>query len=250
MFLRKLFATSLAVLALGVYSSNSYSSTLDKFNLDELLDNSQKVFVGTVSGIRFSRNKKIDKAYYTTSFGDLEVITRNGVKSNNGKINVKQMGGLIVDLSEDDYMSYVSRGNPNDVYEALIMNNVEFSIQSTSISYDLAMGGRYLIFLGKSTKEGFPFVGGEQGIYVVNDDDTVSTYGGFPIVGVSGNAILKANLQQNIDPSTIDSILVASEGGEDTLRSYSGVETTYDLSGGHMGLVDFMNHIQSRMRNK
>jgi hypothetical protein len=154
--MRKLGLTLMVLVSLTLGAPSLDAITFQPKSFDELADEAEQIFIGTV---RDATSRRTDKGAIVTDymFGDLEVIKGDAPEPHT---SITMLGGTV--------------------------GNESMTIAGAP---DFVIGVRYLVFVAGNGSVIFPVVGGHQGIFQVRPDaqtggSNVYAYGGRPIIGL------------------------------------------------------------------
>ena len=154
--MRKLGLTLMVLVSLTLGAPSLDAITFQPKSFDELADEAEQIFIGTVRG---ATSRRTDKNAIVTDymFGDLELIKGHAPEPH---ASITMLGGTV--------------------------GNESMTIAGAP---DFVIGLRYLVFVAGNGSVIFPVVGGHQGIFQIRPDpqtggSNVYDYSGRPIIGL------------------------------------------------------------------
>jgi len=152
--MRKLGLILMVLVSLTLGAPSLEAISFQPKSFDELADEAEQIFIGTVRG---ATSRRTDKSAIVTdyTFGDLEVIKGDAPEP---RASITMLGGTV--------------------------GNESMTIPGAP---DFVIGVRYLVFVAGNGSVIFPVVGGHQGIFQVRPDPQT---GGSHVYDYSGRAII------------------------------------------------------------
>jgi len=223
----------------------------ENYSLMMLVNNSDKVVVGTVSKIRYGfKNSKERMPITRYTLTNVDLIEK-------GKTKVKKIqkvtinGGI--DFPELSFSQAKKLANSSKAVQDNRIQTENIAVNAVSSGeIELELGQTYVLFLNKKQKGVDSITGGLQGALSVSDQNVVRDNAGFIANGISPTGELTFSSLIRSKPSESDVVLVESDGGSDYIVSHSGASMAPSMKERQglktQTLVNFIEVLQEEKR--